>query len=304
MGYKKLLLSTFMATVMMATALAFGLSRPHPVATPFEDKAGTSHVEMTVPTPQAETSPPVDGYVRRNQLWPQLHSAFGVIGDRLEKAGRERLVMTGTLTRAGAMTPNVFTLVREFPDRLRLEEQEGVQRRVSVYDRSTAAAVKHGNRSRREADDIETLVFDTAERFFTAQAEGAAMRHLGDRFRLDDDGSNSGDASAHNSSYNLYEVTDEVNTGSSDTGARQQTKVYALNSNTFLLERVRYETTRDGEHVRVEVRLGDWRQEDGQMTPRHIERRENDRVVFSLDINSVVVAPRVADGAFNATRSN
>jgi hypothetical protein len=166
--------------------------------------------------------------------------------------------------------------------------ENGGQRRVSVYNRRAA---EHSNRPRREAEEIEMLVFDTAERFFTAHAEGAAMRHLGDRFRLDED-------SADNHSYNLYEVTDDVGTGAR---SRRQTKIYALNSDTLLLERVRYETESDGQTMRVEVRLENWQRVQGQMVPLRVERRENDVLVFSLDIASVTIGPRQDDGSFNAT---
>jgi hypothetical protein len=296
MGYKKLLLSAALAAVTVATAFAFDLSRPPSSAIPSEEKL-TAPVETPLPPPpspsttQSETPLPVDEYVHREGLWPKLRSAFGVMGDRLEKPGKERLVMTGTFTRAGETAPTSFTMVREFPDRLRLEMQNRGQRRVSVYNRRAA---EHSNRPRREAEEIEMLVFDTAERFFTAHAEGAAMRHLGDRFRLDED-------SSDNQSYNLYEVTDDVDTGAR---SRQQTKIYALDSDTLLLARVSYEIERDGQTVRVEVRLDNWQRVQGQMVPWRVERRENDVVVFSLDLTSVAVGSRQDDGTFTAAPSS
>lgn len=279
MRYKKLLLLAALTAVTVATALSFGLSSSH--VFPAEEKA-IAQVETAPPLPpavQSETPLAIDEYIRRGSLWPQLRSAFRVMGDRLEKPGKERLVMTGTLTRASETTPTVFTVVREYPGGLQLEERDGRQRRVSIYNRRATERV---NRSHREADEIETLLLDTDEGFFTAHAEGAAMRHLGDRFRLDDDASD-------NPSYSLYEITDEVNTGGR---SRQQTKLYAFNSDSLLLERVRYELEREGETVRVEVRFDKWQRAQGQMLPRRIERRENGAVVFSLDVTSVSVGSR------------
>ncbi len=40
------------------------------------------------------------GYIERQGIWPQLHSALDAYGDRLEKPGKERLIATGTLSNA------------------------------------------------------------------------------------------------------------------------------------------------------------------------------------------------------------
>lgn len=293
MRYKKLLLCAALAAVTVATTLALGLTRPHAAAAPQKERAAV--VETASPlTVQTETPPSVDEYIQREIIGPRLRSAFVTIGDRLEKPGKERLVMTGTLTLAGETASTAFTMVREFSDRLRLETRDGEQSRVSVYNRRAA---QHNNRSRRAAEVVETLTFDTAEHFFTAHAGGAAMRHLGDRFRLD--GGGIPDTAAPNASYNVYEVTEEVETGGD--ALRRQTKIYAFNSDTLLLERVRYEIERDGETVRVEVRLEKWQRVQGQMLPMSIERRENDALVLSLDISSVIVGPKQDDAIFTAT---
>ena len=199
--------------------------------------------------------------------------------------------MTGTLSRASESVRTPFVLTRESPGHLRLEEQNGDNRRVIVFDVNNKERITHES---REANDIETLSFDTAEYFFTALARGAALRHLGDGFILDKE-------SAVGQSYNLYEITTQVDAGGD---SREQTKIYGLNSDTKLLEVVKYETERDGALLKVEVWLSRWQGEQGQMSPRHIERKENGRVVLSLDINTVTVGPRLNDGAFTATRAN
>ncbi|MCA1568251.1 MAG: hypothetical protein LC803_21925 [Acidobacteria bacterium] len=289
MRYKKLLLPG--ALLSAATILGFNVSATRSPSSSSGVMTSTA-AELAVRPTRAESQAAPDEYLRRGRLGPRLRPALEVMGDRLEKPGKERLVMTGMLTRAADSSPTGFTLVREFPDRLRLETQDGGQRHVSIYH---GRAAGQGSRSSREADDIETLFFDTAERLFTAHAGGAAMRHLGDNFRLD------GDASALDTSYSLYEITEDVNTGGAH--PRQRTKIYALNSVTLLLERVRYETARDGETVRVEVRLGNWERRQGQMLPLRVERRENDAVIFSLDITSATVGPGLEDGTFTATTS-
>jgi hypothetical protein len=197
--------------------------------------------------------------------------------------------MAGTLRRAGETSSTSLSLVREFPGRLRVEQQEGMQQSLTVYNLRSA---QQRTRPQRESDFIETLIFDNAEHFFAAHAKGAATRHPGDRFRLEDDSSSAGAV------YDIYEVIENVSAGAH---ARQQGKTYYFNSDTYLLELVRYELERDGVPIRVEVRLGNWQPApQQQMMPRHIERRENDLLVFSLDISSITIGSRVNDGAFDA----
>lgn len=288
MRYSKLLLPTALLAATTATSFAFKLSAP--VAT---SPATGDTVAFIAKAParslQSATPFVSDEYVHRAELWPRLRSAMGVMGDRLERPGKERLVMSGTLRRAGETSSTSFMLVREFSGRLRVEEQEGSHRSLTVYNRRAA---EQRNRPQREADFIETLIFDTAEHFFAAHAKGAATRHLGDRFQLGDDSSGTGSA------YDIYEVVEDVRVGAHP---RQQSKTYYLNSDTRLLELVRYELERGGMALRVEVRLGNWQRVQEQMLPRHVERRENDRLVFSLDIDSITVSPRADDTAFDET---
>lgn len=289
MRYSKLLLLTAVLATTTATLFAFKLSAPAAATLASGEKtAATAKAAEQTLAPETPTA--TDEYVHRAELWPHLRSAMRMLGDRLERPGKERLVMEGTLQRGGEASSTPLMLIREFPGRLRVEEQAGTQRNVTVFESPYAQAGEH---SRREADLIETLLFDTAEHFFTAHAKGASTRHLGNRFRLEAD--NSGAA------YDVFEVVESVSIGAS---ARRQTRTYYLNSDTQLLGLVRYELERDGLPLRVEVRLGDWRRVQGQMMPHHVERRENDLLMFSLDINSITVSPRVQDNAFNITADN
>jgi hypothetical protein len=291
MRYSKFLLPTALLVATTATIYAFKLSTPNAV-----EKLGVTAKahEAALQSPPPFVS---EEYVHRAELWPHLRTALGLLGDRLEKPGKERLVMTGTLRRAGgASNTSANTsvkLVREFPGRLRVEEQEGSRRSLTIYNPRAAEQPTH---PQRDADFIETFIFDTAEHFFAAHAKGAATRHLGDRFQLADGGSQV------NSAYDVYEVIEDVNVGANT--RRQQSKTYYFNSDTRLLELVRYEVERDGETVRVEVRLGNWQHAQEQLMPRYVERRENDQFVLSLEINAITISPRVEDGAFEAPGDN
>jgi hypothetical protein len=161
--------------------------------------------------------------------------------------------------------------------------------RVLTFDGSQAAAIGDAiNTSEREM--IESLVCDTAEHFFEGQMESKATRAFGSRFRTDD-----GIASNYSGPYyDIYEMS-EVNKTAAQ--ALQSAKQYFFNSDTRLLDKVHYETTRAGASVTVET-LVLWRKENRQSFPHRIERRENDQSVFVMTINAVNLGPGLNDGIF------
>jgi hypothetical protein len=228
-------------------------------------------------------------YVRRGYLSPKLNWHLNALGDRLEKPGRERLSVTGMLSRADSKAEEV-TAVWEFPDQLRLTMQKGNQARVIVFDAEQVKAA--GNPpDEAEQDLIETLVYGSAEHFFDTQMEGMATRFLGSRFRLDD-----GSSPDYSGPYfDVYKITDRINTSA---GEREQLKLYYFNSHTLLLERVVYEINRNGATVKVEERLSDWTKEQGQQIARRIQRFENGASVFVLTVRAAHLSPRADDAAF------
>lgn len=229
-------------------------------------------------------------YVRSSALSPKLVSYLKSMGDRLEKPGKERLSLTGTLVRANDSPVEEVTGVWEFPDRLRLTKQKGNQARVIVFDGEQVEA--DGNAlDEAEQDLIETLVYGSAEHFFTTQMQGMTTRLLGSRFLLH----RSSTADYNGPYYDVYKVADRVKTS---TEQREQLKLYYFNSDTLLLERVVYEINRNGSTVNVEERLGDWTREQGQQIARRIERFENGESVFVFTVQTARLAPRANDGAF------
>lgn len=212
-------------------------------------------------------------YVRRGSLSPKLVWHLNALGDRLEKPGRERLTLTGTLSRANDSQEVIA--VFEFPERLRLTMQKGNQTRVINFDGEKAKDVV-------EEDLIETLVYGTAEHFFSTQMQGMSTRLLGSRFSL-----HRGSTADYNGPYfDVYKVAD---TSIND---REQVKLYYFNSDTLLLERVVYEITRNGYTIKVEERLSDWTREQGQQVARRIERFENGESVFVFTVRSAGFSAR------------
>jgi len=223
-------------------------------------------------------------YVRRGLLAPRLAQHLNALGNRLEKPGKERLTFTGVLRLADS-PPCQIAATLEFPDKLRLVLQNGPQSRLLTFDgqKKTEAATD-------ELDLIETLAYDSAEHFFAAQMQGAAMRFLGSRFRADDGSS----ADYDGPYFDIYKMGDQVKAS----GQERAAKLYYFNSDTFLLERVTYVINRDGTDVNVETKLSDWREVEGQQVARRLERLENGKSVLVLNIRSAQFGRHADDGIF------
>lgn len=241
--------------------------------------------------PQQTPAPLGNGYVARAHLWSPLRDVLKVLGDRLEKPGKERLILVGALTRQNTASSTPFRLITELPNRLRLEEGVGPQQRVVGYDGDAGWGIgKVFDNADREA--IESLAFDTPDRLLFGQMQGFAYRHLGSRFRLDD-GTTKNYTEGY---YDIYQVTDRIKIGSE---IREQNKLFYVNSDTLLPERVRYQTVRAGAKVEVEVTTTSWQKVNGQQAPGLITRLENGKPVLTLTVTSVAIGPRLPDGVFN-----
>lgn len=230
-------------------------------------------------------------YVRRGNLSPKLVWHLNALGDRLEKPSKERLSITGTLGRTGDSQTEEMVAVFEFPERLRLTMKKGNHTRVITFDGDDAKSAGKPLEA-AEHDLMETLVYGSAEHFFSTQMQGQATRFLGSHFRIDD-----GSTADYNGPYyEVYKVADQIKIAGDQ---REQLKLYYFNSETLLLERVRYEINRNGTDVKVEERIGHWTKEEGQQVARRIERFENGEPVFALTVRTTTFSPHVDDGLFS-----
>ncbi len=105
--------------------------------------------------------------------------------------------------------------------------------------------------------------------------KGAATRCLGYRFRSDEQ-------STEGPFHDIYAVL-PVDGVLED---RQGAKLFYFNSDTLVLDRITYQAT-----ARVEVRLSNWQEINGQKIARRIERLENGVSVMTLTIHDMVVGP-------------
>lgn len=273
----------FLITLLVVTALTFAASRRLR-----DSRTAETRVDSTQGNPNRARKR--GAYVRRSSLSPKLVWHLKATGDRLEKPGKERLRVTGTLSRANDSQIQEVVAVFEFPERLHLTLQKGNQRRIVTFDGEQAKAV--GNPlDGVEHDLIETLVYGSPEHFFNTQMEGQATRFLGSRFRLDDGTNDNYDGPY----YDVYKVGDQIRVTTEPT---ERLKLYYFNSETLLLERVSYELDRNGSTVQVEERLGGWTKEQGQQVARRIERFENGESVFVLTVHSADLSRRADEGIF------
>ena len=225
-------------------------------------------------------------YVNRGALTPRLARHLNALGNRLENPGKERLMLTGVLRLTADSQPREVAAILEFPDRLRLVIQNGPQSRLITFD----GEASKGQAAPDELDLVETVAYDSAEHFFAAQLQGRAMRFLGSRFRTDD-----GSTADYDGPYfEIYKIADQIRAS----GQERAAKLYYFNSDTLLLERVSYVINRDGSEVSVETKLSEWSSAEGQQVARRLERFENGRSVFVLNIHSAQFGRRADDGMF------
>ena len=231
------------------------------------------------------------------------HVPFGAVralkrmGDRLEVMGKERLDLVGVLTRAG-QSPVGVRILWEFPGKVRLEKRLGSEPdpnkdELLVYDGAGNLRKKRGTAASADQDLIEMLVHDSVEGFFIGQLEGFATRFLGSRYhRVDESGNRVGP------DYDIYEVINQVRVPGRPL---RQRKLYYFNSDTALLERVRYRLSPErvrGE-VEVSVEVSHWGEVFGQLIPGKMVRFEDGVEVVKLEIREAGIAGAAEDGSFS-----
>lgn len=222
-----------------------------------------------------------------------------VMGDRLQAAGKERLDLLGLLTRTGSSAVAV-RILWEYPGKVRIEKRLGTvggdpdpqKEEVLVYDGAGNLRKSRGAAALEDQDMIEMLVHDSVEGFFIGQVEGFATRFLGSRYhRIDAEGNPVGP------DYDVYEVINLVRVPGRPL---RQRKLYYFNSDTALLERVRYrlQAERGRGPVEVRVEIGRWAEVFGQSIPGEVVRHEDGVEVVKLEIKEAGIAAAAKDGSF------
>jgi len=222
-------------------------------------------------------------HVRRAMILQQLRAALNQLGNRLEQTGKERLSLVGTISSSDDNTPRPVQIIVEFPDELRMTTPRG----PSVIFNANTTGNRLDELHRADRSVIQSLLYDSAERFFLSQSNGLPTRFIGSHFRNDD-----------RSFDDLYQVIDRINLAG---GEQQGAKLYGFSSATQLLHRVRYDTSIDGTLTHVETRFANWQKIGDQQLPTNITRSENGRIVVTLIITSAGFGPHMDDGAFGVS---
>jgi len=75
-------------------------------------------------------------YLVKGQFEPSLRQALGALGDRLERAGKERVIAAGTLSVPGSGTSTPVQIVAEGGKQLRVDTTAGPAQSI-VFDRNS-----------------------------------------------------------------------------------------------------------------------------------------------------------------------
>jgi hypothetical protein len=204
------------------------------------------------------------------------------MGDRLGRAGRERVLATGTITDdSGERRVN---LLWEFPLKVRVDQLGPVAKTLSFAGWSQTAPQ---GLSRADLGLLESLTSDTAEAIIYDSARGRAPELLGRRFR-GRDGSGP---------FDIFELIAPVDVLGGITPTK---KLYLFDSDSKMLRMVRYQREIDGRVIDVTTEVSSWSLFQGQRIPAIVTRIEAGTRLFTIQIVPAALQPAVDDGVFAA----
>jgi hypothetical protein len=212
---------------------------------------------------------------------PFQYKRYAVIaGQRFSRPGKERITARGTLTYFdGERELNEpIEIVRQSRLKIRLD-QGG---RVSIFDRDNRRPVLSG--TQKATDVLQVLLEDSTEGFIDLMQTTAAIRHLGNGFRLE-------------GAVESYPGMDVILMSYPDVFQNNTPiqKAYWFNSHTKLLGVVSYSS---GRGIGIHIVIDDYRDIDGEKLPFRIERWEDGKLVMRLTLNETVLTAGTEDGLF------
>lgn len=216
---------------------------------------------------------------------PHLLGYRNAVGDRYEKPGNERTILTGTLRDGTQAIPTIVTA--ELPNKIRIQ-QAGAAAKVIAFDGSRLSS----RLVEADEDLLETLFGDSPELFFYSLGRTAAWRLIGQNARLDDGRSP------------IYtgpreDIFQHIDRPTFRAAGITRQKHFYFDSRSLLLSRVRYRIRKaGGADVLVETRYSDWRKVGSQMLPARIERLEDGKARFTFEASEVRTSPALVDASF------
>jgi hypothetical protein len=219
-----------------------------------------------------------------------LSSKIDILGNRWKKAGQERITYSLNLQvkEKGQDKAEQVQLTLELPNRATLERPGN---RKSGHD---GEETWRSGSSAPDDDDVallETIAFDSAESLFENVRRGAALQFLGSHFQLDSRAA----GGQPSPTYDVYLASIPVRKGKL---VEFSNKLFFFNSQSGLLEIVRYEGGRGaGTKGQVETRF-DWQKRDQDFILRSFKRIENGLTTAELTVTSAAITSKAADGKF------
>jgi hypothetical protein len=219
-----------------------------------------------------------------------LYGKVVAMGDRLQKPGKERVVITGTLTQSGKTSSAKISC--QLPNEFRID-----QTGRSFGFSGTGSWDAAGSLAAADEDLMETFLDDSPEATFFALLHTARVRVIGLRVRMDD-----GTTPHYSGPWSdIFQVLGPSQSRS-DRAARQ--KNYYFDSQTQLLSEVRYRILRAGTTIEVKSQRSNWATVNGQAVPGTITRIENGKTIFTFNANITTLSAAASDGTFAGAAGN
>jgi hypothetical protein len=191
-------------------------------------------------------------------------------GDRLQKPGKERITVSGTIQYGPAGAPqSPIQVIWQLPLQIRVD-QGGPPIILDGSNPNAATPAEH-----RDSDLIETLQEDSLESLLNIQ-DSVGSRHWGSGYRAND-------LPDHTIPYDIVSVLFP----SPFHGRQSIAKTFWFDSHTKLLARITY-TTSLGDLV--DVHETDWRVVQGEHIPFSIERMERGQTKMLLKLTTALVS--------------
>jgi hypothetical protein len=216
----------------------------------------------------------VDVYRQPSQVPSILRGNYSALGDRLQRAGKERISISGILTNSSGTNP-VQVII-----------EKGGKARVDIPSKSVRFNGKNVSTESNSDDEalLESIVDDLPETLVEAAASGAGLRLIGHRFK-DPQGE-------------LCNIYDAWIPSKSNPKRQRPFKRYCFDSNTMMLSWIQYRDGNEAKAPLIETRFSDWIYVNGQAVPATITRIKGGIRVFALEAHEVNVSSKAEDGIF------
>jgi hypothetical protein len=215
-----------------------------------------------------------------NQVPMELKPYAIAPGQRLQKRGKERLSVSGTITCFGEdlRQTEPVKVTWQYPMKIRLDQGGN----SLISDRNNPALTTL--RTPKIRDIIQMLLEDSVEGFFALQKDRISRRYLGSGFKLEG-------AKESDPGMDIVLMTFPDNLRDK----KPILKSYWFDSSTKLLGVVAY-TSFSG--TTTHIVIDDWRDVAGEQLPFRIERWEDNKLMMRLILDSAAFMAGGNDGTF------